>query len=160
MALIRDRKPRSVSDLAAWTGRAQPNISRTLAKLEAAGMVEMTDGGNRRKVPLVTVRKITIEMTPTTSGTACKSPDGWRGAGRTEEWFVPGRMASPSHPGWCSPVPQAERRSPARLACSAIAASERSWSRAARTEAIACGRGNRFNLLRGMPNRHAPNSTI
>ena len=52
LALIRDRKPRSVSDLAAWTGRAQPNISRTLAKLEAAGMVEMTDGGNRRKVPL------------------------------------------------------------------------------------------------------------
>ena len=64
LALIRDRKPRSVSDLAAWTGRAQPNISRTLAKLEAAGMVEMTDGGNRRKVPLATVRKITIEIDP------------------------------------------------------------------------------------------------
>ena len=64
LALIRDRKPRSVSDLAAWTGRAQPNVSRTLAKLEAAGMVEMTDGGNRRKVPLATVRKITIEIDP------------------------------------------------------------------------------------------------
>jgi len=64
LALIRDRKPRSVSDLAAWTGRAQPNISRTLAKLEAAGMVAMTDGGNRRKVPLATVRKITIEIDP------------------------------------------------------------------------------------------------
>ena len=64
LALIRDRKPRSVSDLAAWTGRAQPNISRTLAKLEAAGMVVMTDGGNRRKVPLATVRKITIEIDP------------------------------------------------------------------------------------------------
>lgn len=64
LALIRDRKPRSVSDLAAWTGRAQPNISRTLAKLEAAGMVAMTDGSNRRKVPLATVRKITIEIDP------------------------------------------------------------------------------------------------
>ena len=64
LALIRDRKPRSVSDLAAWTGRAQPNISRTLAKLEAVGMVAMTDGGNRRKVPLATVRRITIEIDP------------------------------------------------------------------------------------------------
>lgn len=64
LALIRDRKPRSVSDLAAWTGRAQPNISRTLSKLEAAGMVAMTDGSNRRKVPLATVRKITIEIDP------------------------------------------------------------------------------------------------
>ena len=64
LALIRDRKPRSVSDLAAWTGRAQPNISRTLAKLEAAGMVKMTDGGNRRKIPLATIRRITIEIDP------------------------------------------------------------------------------------------------
>ena len=64
LALIRDRKPRSVSDLAAWTGRAQPNVSRTLAKLEAAGMITMADGGNRRKVPLATARKITIEIDP------------------------------------------------------------------------------------------------
>ena len=64
LALIRDRKPRSVSDLAAWTGRAQPNVSRTLAKLEAAGMVAMMDGSNRRKIPLATVRKITIEIDP------------------------------------------------------------------------------------------------
>ena len=64
MALIRDRKPRSASDWAAWTGRAQPNINRTRAKLEATGVVEMTDGGNRRKVPLVTVRKVTIEIDP------------------------------------------------------------------------------------------------
>ena len=64
LALIRDRKPRSVSDLAVWTGRAQPNISRTLAKLEAAGMVAIKDGGNRRKVPLATVRKITIDIDP------------------------------------------------------------------------------------------------
>ena len=64
LALIRDRKPRSVSDLAAWTGRAQPNISHTLAELEAAGMGAMKDSGNRRKVPLVTVRKITIEIDP------------------------------------------------------------------------------------------------
>ena len=64
LALIRDRKPGSVSDLAAWTGRAQPNISRTLAKLEAAGMITITDGGNRRKVPRVKVRTITIEIDP------------------------------------------------------------------------------------------------
>ena len=36
LATIRDRKPQSVAALAELTGRAQPNLTRTLAKLEAA----------------------------------------------------------------------------------------------------------------------------
>jgi predicted transcriptional regulator len=35
LALIRDRKPRSVAELVTMTGRAQPNLTRTLAKFEA-----------------------------------------------------------------------------------------------------------------------------
>jgi predicted transcriptional regulator len=63
LALIRDGKPDSIASLAAASGRSQPNLSRTLAKLEAAGLVAMrTDG--RRKKPVVTAREITIRIDP------------------------------------------------------------------------------------------------
>ena len=64
LSLIRDRKPESMTELREWTGRAQPNLSRTLAKLEAAGLVVMKPGSGRRKVPEVKVRKITVEIDP------------------------------------------------------------------------------------------------
>ena len=41
LSLIRDRKPKSVAELVVMTGRAQPNLTRTLAKLEAAGFIRM-----------------------------------------------------------------------------------------------------------------------
>ncbi len=64
LSLIRDRKPESMTELRDWTGRAQPNLSRTLAKLEAAGLVTMKPGNGRRKIPQVRVRKITFEIDP------------------------------------------------------------------------------------------------
>lgn len=64
LSLIRDRKPESMAELKEWTGRAQPNLSRTLAKLEAAGLVTMKPGNGRRKIPQVRVRKITVEIDP------------------------------------------------------------------------------------------------
>ena len=63
LALIRDRKPRSVAELAAMTGRAQPNLTRTLAKLEAVGFITMRTEG-RRKTPSVAVKKIVVEIDP------------------------------------------------------------------------------------------------
>lgn len=63
LALIRDRKPRSVAELAAMTGRAQPNLTRTLAKLEAVGFITMKAVG-RRKTPSVAVKKIVVEIDP------------------------------------------------------------------------------------------------
>jgi predicted transcriptional regulator len=63
LATIRDRKPQSVAELADMTGRAQPNLTRTLAKLEAAGFVRMTTNG-RRKAPTASVRKIVVEIDP------------------------------------------------------------------------------------------------
>ena len=63
LALIRDRKPHSVAALVTLTGRAQPNLTRTLAKLEAAGFITMKTVG-RRKTPSVAVKKIVVEIDP------------------------------------------------------------------------------------------------
>jgi predicted transcriptional regulator len=63
LATIRDQKPKSVTELAQLTGRAQPNLTRTLAKLEAAGFITMTTTG-RRKAPSATVTKIVVEIDP------------------------------------------------------------------------------------------------
>ena len=63
LALIRDRKPRSVSELAQLTGRAQPNLTRTLAKLEAAGFIT-TKAVGRRKAPSTAIKKIVVEIDP------------------------------------------------------------------------------------------------
>ena len=63
LALIRDRKPRSVAELAQLTGRAQPNLTRTLAKLEGAGFIRMKTVG-RRKAPSAAIKKIVVEIDP------------------------------------------------------------------------------------------------
>jgi predicted transcriptional regulator len=63
LALIRDRKPASVAELVQLTGRAQPNLTRTLAKLEAAGFITMKAFG-RRKAPSTGIRKIVVEIDP------------------------------------------------------------------------------------------------
>lgn len=63
LALIRDGKPESVADLADLTGRSQPNLSRTLAKLESAGLITMRSVG-RKKTPRATVKRITIRIDP------------------------------------------------------------------------------------------------
>ena len=52
-----------MAELAALTGRAQPNLTRTLAKLEAAGFVSMKTVG-RRKTPTVSVKRIVVEIDP------------------------------------------------------------------------------------------------
>ena len=64
LALIRDRKPQSVAELVEMSGRAQPNLTRTLAKLEAAGVITMKAAGRRRKVPSVAVERIVVEIDP------------------------------------------------------------------------------------------------
>lgn len=64
LAIIRDRKPQSVAELAQLSGRAQPNLTRTLAKMEAAGFIRMTALGRRRKAPSVTIKKIVAEIDP------------------------------------------------------------------------------------------------
>ena len=61
MKILRDRPPKSVADLARMTKRASPNLLRTLAKLEAFGLIEMRSDG-RRKVPRARVSKLHVEI--------------------------------------------------------------------------------------------------
>jgi predicted transcriptional regulator len=63
LATIRDRKPASIAELAQMSGRAQPNLTRTLAKLEAAGLVR-TKTVNRRKVLTPVVQKLRVVIDP------------------------------------------------------------------------------------------------
>jgi predicted transcriptional regulator len=63
MAIIRDRKPQSINELAEITGRAAPNLTRTLAKLEAVGFVRMRTV-ERRRVPTPAVRTLRVEIDP------------------------------------------------------------------------------------------------
>ena len=63
LATIRDRKPESVAQLAEWTGRAEPNLLRTLEKLRAGGLVRLVQAG-RRKVPTSVVGRIVVEIDP------------------------------------------------------------------------------------------------
>ncbi|WP_152048816.1 HVO_A0114 family putative DNA-binding protein [Aureimonas psammosilenae] len=63
LAMIRDRKPQSIAELAEWSGRAAPNVTRTLAKLEAVGFIRFEES-QRRKVPTAVVHKLTMEIDP------------------------------------------------------------------------------------------------
>jgi len=63
MKIIRDAKPQSVAELARLTKRAESNLLRTLAKLEAIGLVEMRTV-ERRKVPIPRVAKLHLEIDP------------------------------------------------------------------------------------------------
>jgi predicted transcriptional regulator len=63
LAVIRDRKPQSIAELAEITGRAAPNLTRTLAKLEAVGFVQMRTV-ERRKVPTAAVHRLRVEIDP------------------------------------------------------------------------------------------------
>jgi predicted transcriptional regulator len=63
LAVIRDKKPQSIAELSELTGRAAPNLTRTLGKLEAIGFVRLTSV-NRRKIPTTSVRSLKINIDP------------------------------------------------------------------------------------------------
>jgi predicted transcriptional regulator len=66
LAVIRDKRPRSIAELAELTGRAQPNLTRTLGKLEAMGFVRIKTV-RRRKVPTTAVHAFRIRVDPFSS---------------------------------------------------------------------------------------------
>jgi len=61
LRIIRDERPQSVADLARLTKRAEPNLLRTLGKLEAFGLIEMRSEG-RRRVPVSRVKRLSVEI--------------------------------------------------------------------------------------------------
>jgi predicted transcriptional regulator len=60
---IRDVKPQSVAELARLTNRAEPNLLRTLGKLEAFGLLETRSIG-RRRVPTTLVGMLRVDIDP------------------------------------------------------------------------------------------------
>ena len=48
--------------LAQLCGRAESNLSRTLAKLQSAGIVRMEGGEGRAKVPHVAIHTLRLEI--------------------------------------------------------------------------------------------------
>ena len=60
---IRDRKPQSVAELARLTNRAEPNLLRTLGKLEAFGLLEMRTV-DRRRVPTPVIKMLHFAIDP------------------------------------------------------------------------------------------------
>lgn len=63
MKVIRDKKPSSVAELARLTKRAEPNLLRTLTKLESFGLLEIKTV-DRRKVPVPVIGKLYVEIDP------------------------------------------------------------------------------------------------
>lgn len=62
LAAIERKKPASVADLARLVERAEPNVSRTLAKLVAAGLVRLKPGAGKAKIPEVAIRRLTVDI--------------------------------------------------------------------------------------------------
>ena len=62
LAVIEKKKPVSVADLARLVGRAEPNVSRTLGTLVAAGFVRLKLGAGKTKVPEVAIRRLTVDI--------------------------------------------------------------------------------------------------
>ncbi|MGO9740125.1 MAG: helix-turn-helix domain-containing protein [Roseiarcus sp.] len=60
---IRDAKPQSVAELARLTNRSEPNLLRTLGKLEAFGLLEMRTI-DRRRVPTTNVGVLHLDIDP------------------------------------------------------------------------------------------------
>jgi predicted transcriptional regulator len=60
---IRDAKPQSVAELARLTNRAEPNLLRTLSKLEAFGFLEMRTI-DRRRVPTTKIGMLHLDIDP------------------------------------------------------------------------------------------------
>lgn len=65
MRIIRDAKPQSVAELAKLTDRAEPNLSRTLTKLVAYGLLRMKTV-RHRKVPVRIIGKLHMVIDPYT----------------------------------------------------------------------------------------------
>ena len=62
LALIDSERPQSLADLAKLSGRAESNLSRTLGKLQAMGVIRLVEGRGRAKVAELVVRKLVVEI--------------------------------------------------------------------------------------------------
>lgn len=62
LALIAQTKPASMSELSERTGRALPNLSRTLKTMERYGLVRLEKGRGREVAPRVSYTDIVLDL--------------------------------------------------------------------------------------------------
>jgi predicted transcriptional regulator len=62
LALIADQQPDSIDALAAVSGRAKSNLSRTLRTMERYGLVRLDRSGGRKVRPVVTFRRVELSL--------------------------------------------------------------------------------------------------
>lgn len=62
LELIAERKPNSLAELEALSGRAKSNLSRTLRTMERYGLVQLSKDERRRIVPRVPFSHIRFEI--------------------------------------------------------------------------------------------------
>lgn len=62
LAAIDRTRPESVAALAKQLHRAEPNVSRTLSKLEACGLIRLRQGKGKTKIPEVVARNIRVDI--------------------------------------------------------------------------------------------------
>lgn len=62
LALIADSRPGSLAELAATSGRAKSNLSRTLKTMERYGLVELRTGTGGTLVPRVRCTDIALDL--------------------------------------------------------------------------------------------------
>ena len=66
--LIRTKRPESVHALALLAHRAESNLSRTLKKLQEAGIIELAKGAGKTRVPRLLAQRVTLELDLVGSG--------------------------------------------------------------------------------------------
>ncbi len=62
LALIAERRPDSLDSLAAASGRAKSNLSRTLQTMARYGLVRLEKGEGRKLRPIVTFEKVELRL--------------------------------------------------------------------------------------------------
>ena len=62
LQFIANRRPSSMRELADLTGRKESNLSRTLKKLQEAGIVTLEAGAGRTRVPRLVARRVTLDL--------------------------------------------------------------------------------------------------
>jgi predicted transcriptional regulator len=60
--LIGTRRPGSVRELAMLVKRKESNVSRTLKKLEEAGIIALEKGPGRTRTPRLIARRVTLDL--------------------------------------------------------------------------------------------------
>ncbi|MCB1970008.1 MAG: transcriptional regulator [Geminicoccaceae bacterium] len=62
LRVIHEQAPGSLEELSQLTGRAKPNLSRTLKKMVTYGLVRMEKGEGRKVVPKVLHDRVALEL--------------------------------------------------------------------------------------------------